>query len=271
MTPAIDETVDLSRYPIDRLDSDSGRALLARVRGALAENGACELPGFLTAAAIQVAIDLAGANRGTAFRMEQEHDIEFTDADPATLPTNDIHRHRVRTAKGGIAYDTIPAHSPARIVFESDLVAAFIGQALGVDPLHRMDDPLGVLNVMFYEPGDELGWHFDSAEFVVTLMLQAPEHGGVFEFVPMLRSEHDANDEGVRALLDGERDGICTLSCEPGTLVLFRGHWSPHRVTPVEGTRPRINAVLAYSRRPDHRLTPSGQMRFYGRVLSEVR
>ena len=157
-------------------------------------------------------------------------------------------------------------HSPARVVFESDLIATFIGLALGVDPLHRMDDPLGALNVMYYEPGDELGWHFDSAEFVVTLMLQAPERGGVFEFFPMLRSGQDANDEGLRALLDGEREGICTLSCKPGTLVLFRGHWSPHQVTPVEGTRPRINAVLAFSRRPDHRLTPSGQMRFYGRT-----
>ena len=57
---------------------------------------------------------------------------------------------------------------------------------------------------MYYLPGDELGWHFDGADFVVTLLLQAPEAGGAFEFAPMLRSEDDRNDEGVRALLAGD-------------------------------------------------------------------
>lgn len=258
--------IDLIRYPIDRLDTGIGATLIATAREALAENGACELPGFLTTSAVDEAVVLAEAKRHQAFRMEQEHDIEFSDHDPATLAPTDIHSSRVRTAKGGIAYDEVAMNSPARIVFESDEVKAFLGQALGVDRLHRMDDPLGALNVMVYEPGDELGWHFDSAEFVVTMMLQAPEYGGVFEFVPMLRSEHDGNDEGVRALLSGSRAGICTLACDPGTLVLFRGHLSPHRVTPIEGTRARINAVLGYSRRPDHRLSPSGQNRFYGRT-----
>ena len=73
--------------------------------------------------------------------MEQEHDIEFCDDHPAMLAPTDIHSFRVRTAKGGIAYDEVTMNSPARIVFESDVVKTFIGQALGVDSLHRMDDP----------------------------------------------------------------------------------------------------------------------------------
>ena len=74
--------------------------------------------------------------------------------------------------------------------------------------------------------------------------------GGVFEFVPMLRSADDRNDDGVSALLAGERDRIRTMSGAPGTLALFRGHWSPHRVTPVEGEQHAINAVLSYARAP---------------------
>ena len=68
---------------------------------------------------------------------------------------------------------------------------------------------------MYYLPGDELGWHFDNADFVVTLMLQAPHSGGGFEFAPMLRSADDRNDEGVRALLAGTSDRVRTMSGAP--------------------------------------------------------
>ena len=35
--------------------------------------------------------------------------------------------------------------------------------------------------------GKELNWHFDNSEFAITLLLQAPEAGGVFEYVRDLR------------------------------------------------------------------------------------
>ena len=44
---------------------------------------------------------------------------------------------------------------------------------------------------MYYSRGDEHGWHFDGADAVVTLMLQAPLAGGQFEYVP-IPENHDA-------------------------------------------------------------------------------
>ncbi len=52
----------------------------------------------------------------------------------------------------------------------------------------------------------------------------------------------------------------------PGALVLFRGRRALHRVTPVEGVRPRIIAVLSYDPEPGKRLTPHTQRLFYGRA-----
>jgi hypothetical protein len=118
---------------------------------------------------------------------------------------------------------------------------------------------------MFHDPPDELAWHFDNADFAVTVMLQPALAGGVFEFVPMLRTPEDANPEGVRRLLDGDRAGVRTLQGRAGTLALFRGHLSPHRVTPAEGARARINAVLSYSTAPNAMLSPSARALFYGR------
>ena len=118
---------------------------------------------------------------------------------------------------------------------------------------------------MFYGEGDELGWHVDNADFVVTLMLQPSISGGAFEYVPMLRSADDPSPHGVRALLTGDRAGVRELSPAPGTLALFRGRLSPHRVTPVSGPIPRINAVLSYASQPGAMLSAAARRIFFGR------
>jgi hypothetical protein len=262
--------VDLDRYPIDQLERAEGSALVLRVRSALGAVGACDLPGFLRPEAFSAAVASALSVRGEAYRTDQTHDVEFSGLPLESLPADDPRRVRIRSAKEGTALDRIPADDPVRALYESDELLRFIGAALQVDPIYRSDDPLGALNLMYYPPGDELGWHFDNADFVVTLLLQAPEAGGAFEFVPMLRGLDDRNDDGVRTLLAGERDRIQSMSGEPGTLALFRGHWSPHRVTPVEGSRMRINAVLAYAGAPGHRLSSETYRLFYGRTPVEA-
>jgi hypothetical protein len=263
------EIVDLDRYPIDRLGDPAGSALVERAREELRAVGACDLRGFLRPEVTAAAVESALSVRGKAFRTEQTHDIEFSGRAPESLAPDDPRRTRIRSGKEGTALDDIPADSPVRALYESDELLRFIGAALEIDPVFRSEDPLGALNYMYYERGDELGWHFDGADFVVTLLLQAPESGGTFEFAPMLRSEDDRNDDGVRALLAGEREAIRTMSGEPGTLALFRGHWSPHRVTPIEGTRVRINAVLSYAGAPGHRLGEETYRLFYGRTPAE--
>ncbi len=267
MSPlSLGQIVDLDRYPIDRLDSSGGEALVAEARAALGELGACDLRGFLRPEAIAAAVEGALAVRDKAYRTEQTHDVEFSGLAADSLAEDDPRRTRIRSGKEGTALDDIPADSPVRTLYESGELLRFVAAALERDPLYRSEDPLGAMNYMYYAPGDELGWHFDGADFVVTLLLQAPEAGGTFEYAPMLRSEDDRNDAGVRDLLAGDRGPIRTMSGEPGTLALFRGHWSPHRVTPIEGSRVRINAVLSYAGAPGHRLNAETYRLFYGRT-----
>ena len=262
----LSEIVDLDRYPIDQLDSPAGEALVAEARAALTSVGACDLRGFLRPEAIDAAVASALSVRDKAYRTEQTHDIEFSGLAAEALAADDPRHTRIRSGKEGTALDDIPPESPVRTLYESDELLRFVSAALELEPLYRSEDPLGALNYMYYAPGDELGWHFDGADFVVTLLLQAPEAGGTFEFSPMLRSVADRNDDGVRGLLAGDRATIRTMSGEPGTLALFRGHWSPHRVTPIEGSRVRINAVLSYARAPGHRLGEETYRLFYGRT-----
>ena len=65
--------------------------------------------------------------------------------------------------------------------------------------------------------------------------------------------------------MDGEVEPQ-TLSMRPGTLVLFRGRDSIHRVTPTEGDRQRILVVLAFNAEEGIALSEKARMTFFGRL-----
>ena len=144
---------------------------------------------------------------------------------------------------------------------------AFICAILGEDQLHPYADPLSSINIHYAPHGKELGWHFDNSEFAITLLLQAPDAGGAFEYVKDLRNadQDDMNFEGVDAVLNGDRP-VDTLPFEPGTLVLFRGRNSMHRVTPTIGDTTRYLVVLAYNSQPGISLSENARQTFYGRI-----
>ncbi len=52
----------------------------------------------------------------------------------------------------------------------------------------------------------------------------------------------------------------------PGTLMVFEGRHSMHRVTPIKGDRPRYVALLAYDTKPDTDSSNRLKMVRYGRL-----
>ena len=73
------------------------------------------------------------------------------------------------------------------------------------------------------------------------------------------------NFDGVNRLLEDKVE-YKSLAMDAGTLVLFRGRNSIHRVTPVGGDVTRILAVLAYNSEPNISLSETSRMTFYGRL-----
>lgn len=116
--------------------------------------------------------------------------------------------------------------------------------------LYTMPDQLACMNVMAYRDGEALNWHFDRSEFTTTLLLQAADGGGHFEYRTDLRTENDPNYEGVVRLFNGEDDQVRHIKLDAGTLNVFRGKNTLHRVTPVEGNRERIITVFSYYESP---------------------
>lgn len=266
-TPAYADVVDLEAYPIRDLDSERGRALIARCRAMLAADGVCNLPGFITPGAVAAMVELAGRLSDKAWPSDRVHTVYFEP--PATdVPAEDPRARTVRSAKHGIAYDHIPADAPLRRLYESDDLTRFIAAVLGKPVLYRSADPLDALQITTFLPGEELGWHFDRSEFSVTVMYQQAQSGGDFVYAPALRSDDDPNYDGVRKVLDGDSSGLKVLPSAPGTLAFFHGHDALHWVTPIEGRTPRINSVLTYGEVPDMRLNDLTSELFYGRTSS---
>lgn len=257
--------VDLERYPIHDLDSVRGEQFISDCREELRSNGVCQLNGFLTGAAVARILEQTSTIADRGWATEQTHTVYFEPVDGSAEPQHP-RGTLVRSAKKAIAYDLIPADSPIRVLYESDDLTRFVGAVLSMDALYRSADPLDALEIAMFEPGDELGWHFDRSEFSVTVMYQGAERGGRFDYYPGLRSAAEQNYAGVQRILAGDEQGVVPLPGEPGALAIFRGQHALHRVTPVEGSRPRINSVLTYGERPGMKLNELTQQLFYGRT-----
>ena len=151
-----------------------------------------------------------------------------------------------------LAYDLIPAGSPLKILYHWDGTRRLVADIVGVERLYDNADPFQPANMLCFEAGDRSSWHFDSGnDFTVTVMLQAPEAGGAFELVPNARSEDDPNLDYLRAVLQDERpQEAVEVAREPGSLCIFRGCHSLHRVAPVAGATLRVMGVLVYETEP---------------------
>ena len=62
--------------------------------------------------------------------------------------------------------------------------------------------------------------------------------------------EDNDNYDEVKRVYEGDRSKIVRVDeIQDGSLIIFSGRYSLHRVIPVIGFNPRINAILTYERK----------------------
>lgn len=261
------ELVDLVQYPIADLHSQEGHAFAERCRQQYIETGLCALPEFIRPEALGVLVKEANDVSGEAYFCKNVHNAYLTEDNP-NLPSDDIARRQEQTYVGSVAYDRIGRDTQLCQLYHWDPLKDFIGYVLDKRQFYRFADPLGACSINVFVDGGEHGWHFDESEFTVTLMLQSPESGGTFEYVPMIRGL-DNEKEIVTNVLNGDRKNVVELPFSAGTLLIFGGNQTIHRVTRVEGNRPRLVPVLCFAERPDLTNSESVRQLFWGRSGSE--
>lgn len=266
--------VDLERYPV--LDpGGAGAEVVARHAGELRATGVSILPGFLRAGALPDLMTECDDLATGAYRQDVQGTPYLELPDPDAWPADHPRRTWARSCVHTVAYDRFsPTRSGLRALFEWDPLLDFVGRILGRSPLYRYADPLGAMNLAVMQAGDELGWHFDQTDFVVSIALQSAGEGGRFENVPRLRwvdggGIEERYDRVARVLAGEAPDLVTTVPMVPGTLMLFEGRWSLHRVTPVVGDVPRHVALFGYDTRPGTQSSEGLKRVRYGRTEAE--
>jgi hypothetical protein len=269
------DLINLDRYPLHDPDNPRLKEAVAQARAALHHDGCAVVPDIVPPQALANLREEIVARLGAAhFSTQTVNPYFHTDRD-ITRPD----RHPVNTfierSSGFIAGDAWSPDGPMHRLFTSPELTRFIAECLEIDQLHPYADPLAGLTANILEPGQQFSWHFDTNDFAVTLLVDAADEGGLFQYVPGIRS---ANDEGFDAiqpvleggeLLDGEL-GVKTLRLRPGDLQIFRGRYALHRVTRVgTASNPRYAAILAYTEEPGVIGRVARTRQLFGRVLPE--
>lgn len=104
-------------------------------------------------------------------------------------------------------------------------------------------------SVTLHSQGSELGWHCDTQEFTITLMLRPSASGGLFQYVARVRPG-DENWDKVPQIFKGNEDEVRTVPFNPGDIIIFRGANTLHRVTRTECDQPRLLSVSHFERTP---------------------
>jgi hypothetical protein len=218
-------------------------------RAQMAATGACEIPAFVRADALPAFIDDARAIAPRAHRSGGLGTVYLGFPDesfPLDHPQQWLGQYDV----GAVAYDLFPSESPIRRLYEWPELTRFVAAILGLGEIFPYGDPLGALNLAVMTDGDQLQWHFDQTDFVVSLAIQDADAGGDFEVSPQIRSAADEHYPDVASLLAGERETVVTLPMTPGTLLVFAGRNSIHRVSPISGVTPRLVGLFGYDTKP---------------------
>lgn len=257
-----DQVIDADRYPV----ADPG-PLLSEIRSELHTTGCCVLPEFVAAEVLSILRE-----EGAAAAPLAHHEVEtvnvYNGAFDASLPVG--HPGGVVFERGNafVARDLIPEEFIVHRLYSDEVFQRFIAACFGLPEVHQLADPLAGLCLNVLNPGMEHPWHFDVNEFTVSVVTQEPDDGGHFDYCPDIRSAHEENFADVADVLAGRGDHLIhRLTLRAGDLQLFKGRYSLHRVSAVQGATARHSAIFAYCERPGVISSVARTRQLFGRVL----
>ena len=259
------EYIDLTRYPIDEVGS-ARNALIEESNLAIKDGGCVVLKGFVKQERVSELV-------AECDRVERHGHRNFTRTNPyflndrEDLPLTHPLRRFFDRSNAFVPADNFGSDSILRAIFDWPAFSPFVKEVLGEEKFFPYADPLADVTVNLAEEGGGFPWHFDTNNYTVTLAIQNAEHGGDFEYSPMVRSLTDENYDVVEKVLDGDKNLIKTLKLEPGDLQIFKGRYSLHRVAPLAGIRKRYVAIFSYVAEPGMVSSPQRAKELYGRVL----
>jgi len=264
--PTLADFVDLQSYPIHDLQSTKRKALVEQCRKELDAVGCCRIPDIIHPESIERMRCEVERQRDNIFWSQDSHNPYMRKDDPS-LPETHPARIFSKRSSGFVNSDILEEFSDLRAIYNNDIMLQSVSDCLGIAPIYRWSDPLGCNPSSVMDVASHFPWHFDGNEFTVSILVQEAEKGGQFQYSPDIRSTEHENFDEVAKILNGDHEKVISLELCPGDMQIFKGRFSMHRVTPVEGKKSRYIALPTYVRDPDTVNRPERAKQFYGRAL----
>ena len=256
----IEEIINTVKHPINEDE------YIKYCNSLIEEKSILIMNNFLTKKCLDELINEALKLKDNAFYCSQNHTILLNKPDKS-LDSNDPLNFEVVSNKGCVPHDLLSKKSKLNFLYNSTLFKNFLKGVLDLDSLYPYNDTLSSINYNYYQKSQQLGWHFDNASFAITLMIQASDSGGEFEYINKGRdfNKKFIDKEYIKKIL--EREIIPKkIDVNAGTLVLFYGRNYLHRVTPVKSDKPRILVTLNYNEENGIKLSENARKTFFGRI-----
>ncbi len=267
-TCAASDIIDIETYPIHCPDSAAYKELIARCRDQAEDPGCVVIKDFIRPEALK-AMRAETEKLSAHGHYNDTYTNPYNSADDESLPETHPKRMFQDRNNGFVAGDLIAQDTAIRKLYRDPALQQFIADCLGVEEVFEYADPLAGLVVNVLRPGCQHPWHFDTNEFIVTMMTKEPEAGGLFQYCPGIRSPRDENFEDVAKTVQGDHSLVNTLDVRPGDLQIFFGRYSLHRVSRVEGEAERHTVILGYAKEPNIIGRAERTQKLFGR-LAEV-
>ena len=265
----VGQVVNTARYPLSEPTSTDWKCVVLHTRHELQNFGCSVLPNFIRSS-LRDALQLECASITPLAYYDVETVNAYNITTDSSLPEDHPGRITMRRGNAFVARDRIHKDFIIHRLYSSELFQHFIASCFELSRIYELADPLAGLCLNVLTTGMEHPWHFDTNEFTVSLLTQESQAGGVFEYCPNIRSAQAENFDNVRTVLVGCGEHLIRrLSLSPGDLQLFKGRYSMHRVSSVQGETARHSAIFAYSEHPGVIGNVARTRQLFGRVLPQ--
>jgi hypothetical protein len=259
--------VDLERYSIQDLNSPKIKEIIKKCKNDLDKFSCATIPNFILFESLEVMNAELKKHINEVYMSKESINAYLYSKDDSSLSIDHPKRIFMDRDNGYLNSDLFEKDSEMKFLYAQEDLLKFVSACLGISPIYRWADPLACHAYNVMKPKGILPWHFDSCEFSLSILMQKSEKGGIFEYCPNIREPGNENFEEVKKVLDGDRTRVCQLKLDPGDLQIFKGRFTLHRVTKVEGNRSRYLCIPAYVLDPWRVNTPEHSRAIYGKVL----
>ena len=267
MNDRLKTIVDLEKYPIQDLNSPKIKEIINKCKTDLDQFSCSTIPNFILPKSLE-RMNLELEKQVDKVYMSNESINPYLNSkDDSTLEIDHPKKTFSKRYNGYLNSDLFDKNSEMKFLYEQEELLKLVSSCVGISPIYRWADPLACHAYNVMKPGGILPWHFDSCEFTLSIMIQKPKKGGIFEYCPYIREPGNENFEEVKKVLYGDRKRVRQLNLEPGDLQIFKGRFTLHRVTKIEGNRSRYLCIPAYVLDPWRVNTPEHSRTIYGKVL----